>query len=258
MMKGARIRRFTTGLALVGVLLVAPAADAALARQCRLACVDEIAACVAAGGRRLACKRQTIRRCKREGLAVCQSPDAGGNITAVTGPLLVPTSLGATAKSSGEIDLSWRDTNSQEAGYLIERSLDPATGFVQIAAVGGNVHAYKNFGLTQMTTYYYQVRAFGSTNPASGVTDAFSPYSSVASATTPADLRAPSTPSGLSASAIGCDQISFSWRASTDSGSGVKGYNVYRGGVFLKQVLSPATSTTDSGLLPSTTYSYAV
>src|SRR5205823_713865 len=41
-------------------------------------------------------------------------------------------------------------------------------------------------------------------------------------------------------------------------GSGIKGYNVYRGGVFLKQVLAPATSSTDSGLLPSVTYAYAV
>src|SRR5438128_5729169 len=187
MRQGAMTRRFTAPLALLAVLLVAPTADAAsLARQCRHACADEIAACVAAGGQHRACKRQTLRRCRSEGLTVCQGPDVGGNITAVTGPLLAPTSLKASVKSSAEIDLSWHDTNSQESGYLIERSLDPASGFVQIAAVGGNVHAYKNFGLTQMTTYYYQVRAFGSTNPASGVTDAFSPYSSVASATTPA------------------------------------------------------------------------
>src|SRR5690242_14263658 len=133
---------------------MAPAADgASMARKCRLACADEIAACVAAGGRHLACKRQTIGRCKREGLAVCQSPGAGGNFTAVTGPLLAPSSLKASAQSSGEIDLSWHDTNSQESGYLIERSPNRAGNFVQIAAVGVNVQAYKNFGLTQRTTY---------------------------------------------------------------------------------------------------------
>ena len=33
--------------------------------------------------------------------------------------LLAPTQLTATSKSSAEIDLSWRDTNSQESGYLI-------------------------------------------------------------------------------------------------------------------------------------------
>src|SRR5437867_2534693 len=236
MRQAAWNRRFTAPLAVLAVLLIAPAADAvSLARQCRQACGDEIAACVAAGGRQLACKRQTLRRCRREGLAVCQGPSAGENVTPVTAPLRAPTSLKASARSAGEIDLSWNDTNSQEMGYLIERSLDSASGFVQIAAVGINAHFYKNFGLSQTTTYYYQVRAFGSTNPASGVTDAFSPYSSIASATTLADLRAPSTPSGLSASAISCDQISFSWRASTGSGSAVKGYYVYWGGVFVKQ-----------------------
>ena len=259
MRQGAMTRRFTAPLALLAVLLVTPTADAAsLAGQCRQVCADEIAACVAAGGRHLACKRQTLRRCRREGLAVCQGTVAGGNIVAVTSPLRVPTSLTATPKTSGEIDLSWRDTNSQGSGYLIERTLDPASGFVQIGAVGVNVRTYKDLGLTQRTTHYYQVRAFGSTNPASGVTDAFSAYSNIASATTKADTRAPSVPSGLRALASSCDQINLSWTASTDNGSGVQGYKVYRGGVFLKQVLAPATSTTDAGLLPSTTYSYAV
>ena len=259
MRQGAMTRRFTAPLALLAVLLVAPTADAAsLARQCRQACADEIAACVAAGGRHLACKRQTLRRCRREGLAVCQGTVAGGNIVAVTSPLRAPTSLAATVKTSAEIDLSWRDTNSQESGYLIERTLDPASAFVQIGAVGVNVRTYRDLGLTQSTTHYYQVRAFGSTNPASGVTDAFSAYSNIASATTKADTRAPSVPSGLRALASSCDQINLSWTASTDSGSGVQGYKVYRGGVFLKQVPAPATSTTDAGLLASTTYSYAV
>src|SRR5882724_4553150 len=208
MRQGGRIRRFRAPLALLAVLLLAPAADAAsLARQCRHACAGEIAACVAAGGRRPACKRQTLRRCRTEGLALCQGADAGGNTTAPTGVLLAPTQLAATSKSSAEIDLSWRDTNSQESGYLIERSLDPASGFVQIAAVGVNAQSYKNLGLTQKTTYYYRVRAFGSTDPASGVTDLFSAYSSIAGATTAADTSSPSVPSGLKAWANGCDQV---------------------------------------------------
>src|SRR5438093_8449458 len=258
MRQAAWNRRFTAPLAVLAVLLIAPAADAvSLARQCRQACGDEIASCVAAGGRRLACKRQTLRRCRSEGLTVCEGLSAGGNATAVTAPLRAPTSLKAAARSAGEIDLSWNDANSQESGSLIERSLDPASGFVQIAAVGVNVHSYKDFGLRQTTAYYHRVRAFGSTDPASGVTDVFSPYSNIVSATTPADTTAPSAPSRLKAWAAACDQINLSWRASTDGGTGVRAYNVYRGGVFLKQVPAPATSTTDQ-VLPSTTYSYAL
>src|SRR6185503_9934812 len=41
-------------------------------------------------------------------------------------------------------------------------------------------------------------------------------------------------------------------------GSGLKGYNVYRNGSFVTQVLTPATSTADVGLAASTVYSYVV
>ena len=183
--------------------------------------------------------------------------DAEGRVTDICSTdriaasvLFAPTTLTATAKSPSEIDLSWKDTNSSETGYLIERSLDAVT-FVQIAAVGVNVHAYKNLGLTEKTTYYYRVRAYQTSE--TGTT--YSDYSNVASATTPADTTAPSTPSQLKAAAISCSEIRLTWKGSTDSGSGVKGYNVYRGGVFLTQVPAPATSFTDSGLLPLTTYS---
>src|SRR5438128_2605188 len=186
--------------------------------------------------------------------------DAEGRVTDICSTdriaasvLFAPTTLTALARSPSEIDLSWKDTNSSETGHLIERSLDAVT-FVQIAAVGVNVHTYKNLGLTEKTTYYYRVRAYQTS--VSGTT--YSDYSNIASATTPADTTAPSTPSRLKAVAISCSEISLTWNGSTDSGSGVKGYNVYRGGVFLTQVPAPATSFTDSGLLPLTTYSYAV
>ena len=76
-----------------------------------------------------------------------------------------------------------------------------------------------------------------------------------------ADKKAPSTPTGLTATPASCTQINLSWNASSDSGpqaSGVQGYNIYRNGIFLKQVAAPATSTSDTGLSPSTGYNYSV
>lgn len=75
-----------------------------------------------------------------------------------------------------------------------------------------------------------------------------------------ADTTAPSVPTGLTASAVSCSQNTLAWAASTDnaSGSGLKGYNIYKNGAFLKQVLAPATSTSDSGLAASTAFSYTV
>ena len=70
-------------------------------------------------------------------------------------------------------------------------------------------------------------------------------------------MTAPTVPTGLTATAASCSQINLSWSASTDTGgSGLKGYNVYKNGAYLKQVTT--TSTTDTGLNASTSYSYTV
>ena len=90
----ARVRQFTrVAAALLAVLLTVSEANAvSLGRQCRRACADEIAACVAGGGRRLACKRQMLRRCRTEGLGVCQGPEAPA---VIAGSCASPTVIAA-------------------------------------------------------------------------------------------------------------------------------------------------------------------
>ena len=89
----------TLGFALLPTLLatlhVATSADAAsLGRQCRQACRDEIAACVAAGGHSRACRRSTLERCRQEGVAVCQG-EAGQSSTTLPGACSSPTVIPA-------------------------------------------------------------------------------------------------------------------------------------------------------------------
>jgi chitodextrinase len=82
--------------------------------------------------------------------------------------------------------------------------------------------------------------------------------STTASATTQAtaDTTAPSTPTGLTATAVSSSQINLSWSASTDN-VGVTGYRVYRNGTLLT-TLGNVTSYQNTGLSASTTYSYTV
>ena len=81
--------------------------------------------------------------------------------------------------------------------------------------------------------------------------------SSAVSLTVNIDITPPSIPTGLSATPSSCSQVNLSWNASTDTGgSGLKGYNVYRNGSYLKQVTT--TSTSDAGVNASTPYSYTV
>ncbi len=232
-----------------------PSADAStIGRQCRSECGDEIAACVAGGGRRARCRREIMGLCRREGLTVCQSPsDSGNRAAGGTGSsLAAPTGLTATASSSSTIDLSWTDTNARENGYTVERSLN-GTSFAVIVTLPASTQSYRDPNLAPVTTYFYRVQAFGRRG-------AQSAYSNVANAATPAppDTTPPTAPTGQTLTVVGCSEIDVAWLPSMDAGSGLRSYRVYRNGVLLREVLAPATSTADTGLAASTMYAYAV
>ena len=71
------------------------------------------------------------------------------------------------------------------------------------------------------------------------------------------DTSAPTTPSGLSATALNGAQVLLTWNASIDN-IGINFYSVQRAGAFASFVYSPQTRYTDGGLLGLTTYSYTV
>ena len=70
-----------------------------------------------------------------------------------------------------------------------------------------------------------------------------------------ADSLAPSVPTNLQAIPVSSSQINLSWTASTDN-VGVTGYRVYRDGNLI--TTTAQTSYSDTGLNPSTNYSYQV
>ncbi len=69
------------------------------------------------------------------------------------------------------------------------------------------------------------------------------------------DIISPSIPSNLSATTVSSSQINLSWTASTDN-VGVTGYRIYRGGTQI--ATSTTASYSNTGLSPSTPYSYSV
>src|SRR5438552_1705222 len=95
MRQSAKALTFVLLLTLLVALHVATSAEAAsLSRQCRKACGDGIAACVAAGGHPRACRKGVLGRCKQEGVAVCEG-QAGQISAALAGDCSSPTVIPA-------------------------------------------------------------------------------------------------------------------------------------------------------------------
>ena len=80
-------------------------------------------------------------------------------------------------------------------------------------------------------------------------------YQAVLAAGGSSDTNPPSVPNGLSSSNIGATSFDISWNASTDD-TGVTGYNIYLNGSNVGT--SSGTSTSVTGLNPSTSYTVAV
>ncbi|HEY9051351.1 MAG TPA: fibronectin type III domain-containing protein [Gammaproteobacteria bacterium] len=193
-----------------------------------------------------------------DGDSSCSGTNQTVNATRVpgTGPIPnAPSSLSATSVSQSSINLSWIDNADNETGFKVERSTSAASGFSQIALIANtNQTSYTDNGLNAMTTYYYRVRAYN--------TNGDSSYSNSANATTEqAAIPAPSSPSGLSASAISTNSINLTW---TDNANNETGFNIHQAssssGTYTKVFVTGPniTTATVSNLSAGTTYYFKV
>jgi chitodextrinase len=157
-----------------------------------------------------------------------------------------PTGLSGSAASPARINLGWTASTDNVAvtGYRVYRN-------GVLLATLGNVIVHQDNGLGASTTYSYTVQAFDAAGNASA-------QSTAVIVTTPAapDTVAPSTPTGLVATAVSASRINLSWSASTDNVA-VAGYRVFRNGALLLS-LGNVTAYQDSSLIAGTTYVYTV
>lgn len=100
---------------------------------------------------------------------------------------LPPSNLSATANAYNQVGLSWTDNSSNETGFAVERKTGLAGSYAEITRTAANVASYIDNGVSENTTYYYQVRAF--------LNNGYSAYGAEASTTTPsAPLTPPPSP----------------------------------------------------------------
>jgi hypothetical protein len=159
-------------------------------------------------------------------------------------PPSVPTNLAATTPSPTSVNLNWTASSDDigVAGYDVVRdgaplvSLHVVTTYLDTTILAGSTHSYA-------------VRARDTSGNRSGL-------SAPVSATTTTDVP-PSIPIGLTATASSAFSVDLAWSASSDDHLPLAGYDVFRGGTPIA-TLGDVTSWTDTTVLASTLYSYAV
>ena len=180
----------------------------------------------------------------------------GGSTATVPG---APTNLSATP-GDGQVSLTWTapsdDGGSAITNYEIYRGT--TSGSESLLTTIGNQLDYTDAAVSNGTTYYYKVAAVNVVGPG--------PLSNAASATPTASSTAtvPSAPQNLSAAPAKGKGIQLTWEVpSSDGGSAITGYNVYRstdGGQTYALYATPGnvTSYKDTHTTRGATYWYYV
>ncbi|HEY9476504.1 MAG TPA: DNRLRE domain-containing protein, partial [Mycobacteriales bacterium] len=183
--------------------------------------------------------------------------------TSDTQPPTAPTNVTAVATSASQVNLSWT-ASSDDVGvkaYRIYRGANGSTP-TELVTTTTNATTYVDTTVAAGTPYTYQVAALDAAGNVS-------PLSAPASVTTPnnADTTPPSAPTGLAAEEVSSTEIDLGWTASSDSGTGVSGYRVYRKAssesafTLLATTVGNGpgqTSYADTTVRASTTYQYYV
>jgi chitinase len=152
----------------------------------------------------------------------------------------------ASADSTSEITIMWivsNDSGLGLAGYKIYRN-------GTLAGITQETH-FTDDGLDAGSENCYSVVAFDKAG------NAASPSAPSCAVTPGSDEVPPLAPDGVAASADSATQVTVRWNASADiGGSGVKGYRVFRNGIYCRQTAT--TSFTDTVLAPNSQYCYTV
>ena len=158
-------------------------------------------------------------------------------------PPTAPADLVATISEGPRVDLTWTASEDPESGVAEYRVFRDGS---EVGTAATN--AYQDSEVVSGGSYEYTVTAI---NGQGLEGDPGSPASVVIP-----DMTPPTTPTDLTAIAVGPKRIDVAWTAAEDPESGVSFYRVSRDGFEIATVTE--TSHADADLAPETSYTYRV
>lgn len=156
------------------------------------------------------------------------------------------SSVNVTGLSPNGATITWgTDEPANSQVQYGAATVDEASTPVNNAMV--TAHSQNLTGLQPGTLYHFRVLS----RNAAGLLAASADHTF----TTLSDTTAPGVPAALSATTVSESQINLTWSPPSDE-SGITGYRIYREGIQIATSVEPRYA--DTGLSPSTTYSYTV
>jgi len=160
-----------------------------------------------------------------------------------------PPSVTATAATCSSVNVTWQAASGNGGNAPAQYDVFRDTANNLIGSVSSSSLSYSDSAAGSYSTHTYGVRTKASNGSLSSITWS-------ASVSTSAQCPGPGAPQNLSAATPSCTQVSLSWTAPTQTGSGLVGYRVYRNNVYITQVTGVGYA--NSGLAQNTTYTYDV
>ncbi|MBI3193968.1 MAG: fibronectin type III domain-containing protein [Ignavibacteriae bacterium] len=167
---------------------------------------------------------------------------------------LRPTNVRATALSSTEITVTWKDNSDNEDGFRVERTTIDSLGFMRpIASVEAGVTTYTDLDLNPTTSYAYRIVAYNSGGNSSP--------SSITVGTTQSTPTPPNQPLTLRAIPVSNTRVYLSWQDNSNNEDafrierGVVGTSSYFG---LDTVAENTDNYEDENVIAGTAYQYRV
>ena len=180
--------------------------------------------------------------------------DSNGGFSPWTMPVSVltlpapPTDVVANGTSASSIAVSWSAMRGATNLYVVQRSLDGETGWVDLGhtTIASPTVFTDASGLTSNTPYYYRVATDGESG--------LSTWSTVASATT-----APVAPNGLAAAPNGGTAVKLTWTNIPGVAYRIQRRSGAEGWSYVNGLLQPNVDWyIDTGLTANTTYYYRI